>query len=243
MSALDPTGARRQEIADALGGVQERIAAACSAAGRPREEVTLVAVTKYFPASDAAALVRLGVQDLGESRDPEAGEKAAALGEVPGLASPTWHFVGQLQTNKANRVARYADVVHSVDRDRLVRALSHGAELAGRTLGVLVQVNLGGPDADRRGGVEPDAVAALADAVAASPGLVLRGLMAVAPRGQDPAPAFERLARTGERLRADHPGASWLSAGMSGDLEAAVAHGATHLRIGSAILGARPAAG
>lgn len=238
MIAVDPR--RRAELAEALAAVHTRIDAAAVAAGRAPEELTLLAVTKFFPAADAAALAGLGVHDLAESRDPEAGDKAAALAEAG--EQVRWHFVGQLQTNKAGRVARYADVVHSVDRPRLVDALDAGADRAGRELDVLLQVALGGPDAERRGGADPDDVLGLAQHVAQSQHLRLRGLMAVAPRGQDPAPAFERLARLGERLRTEHPDATWLSAGMSGDLEQAVAHGATHLRIGSAILGARPPA-
>jgi pyridoxal phosphate enzyme (YggS family) len=228
----DLTDVRRAELALNLADVQERIAAACRAAGRDREEVTLVAITKTWPASDAALLRDLGVTDLGENRDQEARPKAAAVPDV------RWHFVGQLQTNKAASVATYADVVEVVDRPHLVEALSRGAVRAGRELDALVQVSL---DADpHRGGAQPVDVPALADAVAAAPGLRLRGVMAVAPLEEDPGPAFARLAELAAALRAVHPDATVVSAGMSGDLEQAVAAGATHVRVGTALLGHRP---
>lgn len=240
------TGQRAAQLAERLAAVENRVGSACRAAGRPREQVTLVVVTKTFPASDVLALVRLGVRDVGENRDqdaaPKAAQVAAALAAAPGDGPlPRWHFVGQLQRNKAASVARYADVVHSVDRLRLVGALDRGADAAGRVLDALLQVDLDESGAAQgRGGAAPDELAALADAVACAPALRLRGLMAVAPLGADPLQAFDRLAGLAQRLRADHPQATWVSAGMSGDLEAAVACGATHLRVGSAVLGSRP---
>ena len=222
---------RREELAANLAQVEARLVAACAVARRPREAVTLVAVTKTWPASDAALLRDLGVTDLGENRDQEAAEKAAAVGGV------RWHFVGRLQTNKARSVARYADVVHGVDRPELVQALSAGAVRARRALEALVQVSLDGdPD---RGGASLDQVPVLADLLAAAEGLRLAGVMAVAPLGLLPGAAFARLAEVAARLQSDHPGAVVISAGMSGDLEQAVAHGATHVRVGSAILGSR----
>ncbi|TNY34745.1 YggS family pyridoxal phosphate-dependent enzyme [Thermomonospora catenispora] len=235
---MGPAGAvrtRRDELAANLRRVRERIAAACAAADRDPAEITLVAVTKTFPASDVRLLAELGVTDVGENRDQEAAGKAAECGDLP----LTWHFVGQLQTNKARSVARYADVVHSVDRARLVTALSSAATRAGRSLRCLVQVSL--DDRPGRGGAAPDEAPALADAIAASEGLELAGVMAVAPLGADPAPAFARLADVAERLRAAHPSATVISAGMSGDLEQAIACGATHVRIGTALLGGRGA--
>ena len=231
---------RREELAGSLEQVRGRIERACAGAGRDRAEVTLVVVTKTFPAADVARLAALGVLDVGENRDQEAAAKAAVLGDL-GLR---WHFVGQLQRNKARSVAGYADVVHSLDRPGLARALDRGAERAGRRVEVLVQVDLDesaavGDPVGGRGGARPDAVRALADAVASSSALVLRGVMAVAPRTDDPARAFARLAEVAAMLRADHPQATWVSAGMSGDLEQAVRAGATHLRVGSAILGHR----
>jgi pyridoxal phosphate enzyme (YggS family) len=233
----DEDDARRTELAAGLAAVEQRIEAACGSAGRSRAEITLVVVTKTFPASDVRLLAGLGVRDVGESRDQEAAPKAEACADLD-LA---WHFVGRLQSNKARSVASYADVVHSVDRPSLVGALASGAAQAARTVGVLVQVSL---DADpARGGVLAGDLLVLADSVAAAPGLVLRGVMAVAPQGADPAAAFGRLAELAATVRAAHPGATWVSAGMSGDLEAAVGAGATHLRVGSAVLGSRPPLG
>ena len=238
--AVDP--GRRERLATALAAVEERIARACMAAGRPRGDVHLVVVTKYFPASDVALLAGLGVTDVGESRDQEASAKVAELRCAAtgpdGAAVPRIHFVGRLQTNKAASVARYADVVHSLDRGRLVTALDRGAAAADRRLDVLVQVSLDGDTS--RGGVPVAEAAALADRVAATEHLRLRGVMAVAPLGADPDQAFAALATVAHGIQQEHREATWVSAGMSGDLEAAVAHGATHLRVGSAILGSRP---
>ncbi|MCU1602559.1 MAG: alanine racemase domain protein [Frankiales bacterium] len=224
---------RRDELAANLSHVEARIQRACRAAGRPRDAVALVAVTKTWPLADCCLLKDLGVTDLGENRDQEAADKAAALDGV------RWHFVGAVQTNKARSVASYADVVHSVDRPSLVSVLGDGAVRSGRTVEVLLQVSLDGdPD---RGGAAPDAVPGLAEQVVLTEGLRLGGVMAVAPLGADPAEAFARLADVAARLRADHPQATAVSAGMTGDLEQAVAAGATHLRVGPAVLGARPA--
>jgi pyridoxal phosphate enzyme (YggS family) len=175
---------------------------------------------------------------MGENRDQEAAAKAAALSDL----RITWHFVGQVQTNKAASVASYADVVHAVDRLRLVDALSRGAGQARRDVAVLIQVSLD-DDPRGRGGARPADVPAVADAVAGAAGLTLRGVMAVAPLGGDPAAAFGRLAEVHERLTRDHPAATWRSAGMSEDFEAAIKAGATHLRVGTALLGRRPALG
>jgi len=229
--------ARRDELAANLADVRERIARACADAGRDPAELTLVAITKTWPAEDVRRLAELGVRDVGENRDQEAAPKAAALADL----DLTWHFVGQLQANKAASVARYAHVVQSVDRMRLVAALEHGAARAGRDLDVLVQVGL--EDVEGRGGASAADVPALAAAVAGSERLRLRGVMAVAPLGADPAAAFARLAEVHEHLLRTHPAATWRSAGMSGDLEQAVRAGATHLRIGTALLGPRPALG
>lgn len=223
---------RREELAANLAVVRQRLRDACAAAGRPADDVTLVAITKTFPASDAALLRDLGVTDLGENRDQEAAPKAR---EVTGVR---WHFVGRLQTNKAASVARYADVVQSVDRDHLVDALSAAARKAQRVLDVLVQVSLDGdPD---RGGAVIDQVPELAARVAVAEGLRLRGVMAVAPLGLLPSAAFARLAEVAAGVQAAHPDATVISAGMSGDLEEAIAAGATHVRVGTAILGSRP---
>ncbi len=231
-AALEDADPRTAQIAANLARVRERIAAAARAAGRDPGELTLVAVTKTFPVEDARRLVGLGVTELGEARDQEARVKA---GELTG---PRWHFIGRLQRNKAASVASYAAVVHTVDRPELATALARGAERADRELDVLLQVSLDGdPD---RGGAPAGDLPALADAVAASDRLHVRGVMAIAPLGADPDPAFAELAAVADRLRAAYPGATVLSAGMSDDLEAAVRHGATHLRIGTALLGGRP---
>lgn len=235
---------RTQELAQGLDAVRARVEAACATAGRSTAEVTLVVVTKYFPAADIARLHRLGVRDVGENRDQEAGAKATALAADPATAGLRWHYIGQLQRNKAASVARYADLVHSVDRPGLVGALDHGAQRAERRLDVLLQVDLDSLAGDNgRGGATPHDLPSLADQVAASPGLRLRGLMAVAPRGQPARPAFELLARLAAALRVEYPDASLLSAGMSADLEDALLCGATHLRVGSAVLGSRPPLG
>lgn len=243
-----PDDPRRGELAAALRQVEQRITRACAAAGRDRGQVCLVVVTKTFPVQDVVHLAGLGVHDIGESRDQEAGPKMAAL-PVEVRARTTVHFVGQLQRNKARSVVRYTDVVHSLDRSRLASALDRAVGAAVEAgeredaLEVLLQVDLeDGVQADR-GGVRRDEIRALAEQTAGCEHLRLRGLMAVAPPGLDAralAAAFARLAETADALRGDHPGADLLSAGMSADLEAAVAAGATHLRVGRAILGSRP---
>jgi PLP dependent protein len=230
------TDARRDEIEANLAAVRERIAGACSRAGRSGDGVTLTVVTKFFPASDVRLLAELGVRDVGENRHQEAEAKCAECADL-GL---TWHFIGGLQSNKAAAVAAYADVVESVDRAKLVKGLTRGAHERGRTLDVLVQVSLDEDPGAGRSGVAPDRAEALAEQVAAAEGLRLRGVMAVAPLGADPVPAFAKLASVADLVRRVDPAATWVSAGMSADLEAAVESGATHVRIGSAVLGSRP---
>jgi PLP dependent protein len=235
--------ARRGELSTNLQHVHERIRSACHAAARLPEDVALVVVTKFFPASDVEALCQLGVTDIGENRDQEASAKVAELKSDVRQRLHV-HFIGQLQSNKAASLATYVDTVHSIDRVKLVRALDRAATAAGRDIGALIQVSLSGDSPERgRGGVLLDGVAELADSVAAARHLTLRGVMAVAPLGVDPAEAFAQLATVADEVRADHPAATWISAGMSADLEAAVANGATHLRVGSAILGSRPLLG
>ncbi|MET7294025.1 YggS family pyridoxal phosphate-dependent enzyme [Streptomyces griseoloalbus] len=236
---------RKDELAVNLARVEERIADACAAAGRTRDEVTLIVVTKTYPASDVRILSELGVRHVAENRDQDAAPKAAECSDLP----LTWHFVGQLQTNKVRSVVGYADLVQSVDRSRLVTALSKEAVRAGREVGCLVQVALDADASGRgeRGGVAPGAVAELADLVAGAEGLRLDGLMTVAPltgeyAGREQA-AFERLMDLSTDLRRNHPTANMVSAGMSADFEQAVAAGATHVRVGSAVLGVRPRLG
>jgi pyridoxal phosphate enzyme (YggS family) len=232
---------RRQELSEALATVRERIDRGCADAGRDPDDVTLVVVTKFFPASDVLLLHDLGVRHFGENRDQEAGEKFREVRHVlseAGAPALTLHFIGRLQSNKAAHVAGYADVVQSVDRTKLVGALAKGAHTSDRTVQVLLQVSLDGDTS--RGGVLPGDVDALADAVAAQQLLDLRGVMAVAPLGADPDASFARLRDVSDGIRARHPRADRISAGMSGDLEAGLRHGATHLRVGTAILGSRP---
>ncbi|WP_097868824.1 YggS family pyridoxal phosphate-dependent enzyme [Streptomyces sp. rh34] len=236
---------RKAQLAANLAQVEERIASSCAAAGRKREEVTLIVVTKTYPASDVRILRELGVRHVAENRDQDAAPKATACADL----SLTWHFVGQLQTNKVRSVTSYADIVQSVDRAKLVTALSAAAVRVERELGCLIQVALDAESGARgeRGGVAPDGVEELAAAIGAAPGLRLDGLMTVAPLAGEYAgrqrAAFDRLMEISSRLRAGHPAANMVSAGMSGDLEDAVAAGATHVRVGTAVLGVRPRLG
>ncbi|MET7699145.1 YggS family pyridoxal phosphate-dependent enzyme [Streptomyces sp. NPDC005485] len=236
---------RKAQLAENLAKVEERIAAACAAAGRGREEVTLIVVTKTYPASDVRMLSELGVRHVAENKDQDAAPKAAECSDLP----LSWHFVGQLQTNKVRSVVGYADLVQSVDRSRLVTALSKEAVRAEREVGCLIQVALDTEDDGRgeRGGVGAGGVEELGELVAGAPGLRLDGLMTVAPltgeyAGRQQA-AFERLMDLSTVLRRAHPAANMVSAGMSADLEQAVAAGATHVRVGTAVLGVRPRLG
>lgn len=228
---------RRSEVARNLETVRRRIADACAEAGRDPGEVTLTVVTKYFPVSDVRLLADLGVRHVGENRHQEAVVKAAETADL----RLTWHFIGALQSNKAAAVAGYADVVESVDRAKLLPGLGRGAHERGAVLDCLVQVSLDPPGTgEGRSGAPPEQVADLAAQVAATEGLRLRGVMGVAPLGGDPVPAFERLVEVARDVRSVDPAATWVSAGMSADLEQAVRSGATHVRVGSGVLGRRP---
>jgi pyridoxal phosphate enzyme (YggS family) len=224
------------DLASRLADVDLRIGEAARAAGRDPGDLTRIVVTKFHPASLVRELHALGARDVGENRQQELSSKSAETADLAGL---TWHFIGQAQTNKARQIRRAARVVHSVDRERLVTALDAAAEPGEGALDVLVQINL--TDDPGRGGVAPDDLEALAERVAAAETLRLRGVMAVAPLDEAPAAAFERLAGYAERVRAVVPEATWISAGMTADFAEAIACGATHLRIGSAITGPRPA--
>jgi pyridoxal phosphate enzyme (YggS family) len=230
------TDERHEQIATGLDAVRRRVADAATRSGRQPDDVRLVVVTKFFPASDVRILADLGVTDVGENRHPEAAEKQAACHDL-GLR---WHFIGGLQSNKAAVVGSYADVVESVDRVKLVGALQRGAHERSHELDVLLQVSLDPPGHDGRSGADAADLPALAQAVDEAGRLRLRGLMAVAPLGEDPATAFARLAAIRTDFCSDRPDATWLSAGMSTDFEAAIEAGATHVRVGSAILGPRP---
>ncbi len=227
---------RIEELRTNLGAVRHRISTSALAAGRS-DEIGLVVVTKFFPASDVRLLAELGVTDVGENRHQEAEAKASECADL-GLR---WHFIGGLQSNKAAAVASYADVVESLDRSKLVGPLSRGAQARGAEVDVLLQVSLDPPGSSNRSGIDPAGLEALAERVAGADLLRLGGLMAVAPLGEEPESAFARLADLHGTFLQQHPGATMLSAGMSGDLEAAITYGATHVRVGSAVLGPRPA--
>ncbi|MGC7100499.1 YggS family pyridoxal phosphate-dependent enzyme [Amycolatopsis lurida] len=237
---------RQSELAESLELVRAQIRDACAAAGRRPEEVRLLAVTKTFPAVDAALLTDLGMTDLAENRDQEAGAKAAEVAAMRPGSRVRWHMVGRLQRNKARSVVRWADEVQSVDSIRLADALAKAVRTArergerDHPLDVLAQVSLDDEETARaRGGCPLPELPALAENLTQSGDLRLRGLMAVAPLGADPREAFSRLAAAREKFLEDHPSAMELSAGMSGDLEQAIACGSTCVRVGTALLGRR----
>ena len=219
---------RYDEIASNLNGVHEQIKNAAHSSGRKLDEITLIAVTKTFPASDVHILASLDIHHYGENRDSEGAPKAAA---VPG----TWHFQGQIQSNKLKSIASWANVIHSLDELRHIQALD---KVAIHRIGVFLQVSLDG--AEGRGGALASDLSSLADAVLASVHLDLMGLMAVAPLDVPSDQAFEKLAAIHASFKSSYPQAIHLSAGMSNDFESAITHGATHIRVGSSILGSRP---
>lgn len=239
------TPERIAELAEGLATTHARIEAACRRYGRDPLEVHLIVVTKTWPASDVLALAELGVRDVGENKAAELAAKRAVCADAP----LTWHFIGQIQSNKARGIAQHADVVHAVDRAKIIAPLSRGrVDLLGERgdggdLDCLVQISLDPSPSPERGGIAPDRAEGIAAQIAQAPGLAMRGVMGVAPLSGDPLGAFESLHRSAERIREVHPQARWISAGMSGDLEAAIEAGATHLRVGSAILGTRPSLG
>ncbi len=253
-ASVPPANAHSERVAELTGrlaAIRSRLARAAEAAGRPVDEIALLPVTKFFPASDAAILWRLGCRAFGESRAQEAAAKVADFDRLVGRSADDpparWHMIGHLQRNKAKNVARWADTVQSVDGAKLVSALDEAVRQAldeghrRAPLNVFVQISLDG-DTDR-GGVDIGdraAVDKVCARVAAAGALELAGLMAIAPLGADPDTAFAALAAEHRRVLADHPGATGLSAGMSGDLEAAVRHGSTCVRVGTALMGERP---
>ena len=218
------------DLGDRLADVRFRIAEAARRSGRSESDITMIVVTKLQPIELVRELRALGVEDFGENRHQEAREKAALLPDV------RWHFVGQLQGKKARQVRAYASAIHSVDRISLVHALDVAGE---RPANVFLQINL--TDDPERGGAAPADAPALTEAIAASSGLRLLGVMAVAPLGEEPRRAFARLRGIADTVRRIVPEATAISAGMSGDYQDAIAEGATHLRIGTAITGSRPA--
>ncbi len=247
-----PDGADRvAELTTALAAVRSRLARAAEAADRRAEQIQLLPITKFFPAGDVAILFRLGCRAFGESRVQEASAKIAEFDRLvaestdPGAAA--WHMVGQVQRNKAKQIAAWADTVHSVSTAAVATALDSAAARAlsegrrDRPLRAFIQISLDGDTS--RGGVDiadRDAVDRLCAQVDGSAGLDLAGLMAVPPLGADPDAAFAALAAEHRRVLVDHPAAAGLSAGMSQDLEAAVRHGSTCVRVGTALMGRRP---
>jgi PLP dependent protein len=237
---------REIELADALHRTRERLDTAARAAGRNPDELTLVVVTKFFPASDVALLADLGCRAFGESRDQEAAAKVAELdGRIP--AEVRWHMIGQIQSNKARHIASWAHVVHSVSSQKVITALGRGAQAAlddgtrADPVQIYLQLSLDGDES--RGGVDiaaPDRIDALREAVSATAGLEFVGFMAIPPLEADPDAAFERLAAERDRVQPLYQRRLGLSAGMSGDLEVAVKHGSTCVRVGTALLGSRP---
>lgn len=237
---------RYAEIQAALNSVRDRVRVACESAGRAEDDVTLLPVTKFFPASDVRILYDLGCREFGESREQEASVKVDELAEQFASSPAQWHMIGHVQRNKATSIARWATSIHSVDSDRLVDALQKAVGRAfddgarSSELEVLLQVSLDGDV--HRGGVPREDLAALAERVSDAQHLTLAGLMAVPPLGTDPDAAFADLAEIRRGVLEQHPEATQLSAGMTGDLEAAVRHGSTCVRVGTAILGSRPIA-
>jgi len=220
-------------VSDRLQRVRGDIADAAHRAGRDPAELTTVVVTKFHPASLIRELAGLGVRDIGENRHQEAEGKARDLADL----DLTWHFVGQLQSKKARQVRRYARVIHSVDRPSLVTALQSDES----TIDCFVQYNL--TDDRTRGGVDADGLEPLVERILVTAGLRLLGVMAVAGLDEEPRAEFARLRAVSERVRSLAPEATSISAGMSHDFPAAIAEGATHLRIGTAITGKRPDSG
>ena len=224
---------RRNELEQNLNELNQRIAKACAESGRNVDEVNTIAITKTWPTSDIEILYNLGLRNFGESKDQEAFKKAEELNKD----DIYWHFVGQIQTNKINHIATYADYVHGVDRIKVVEGFENALEKFGQAITALIQVSLDGDES--RGGALPSAINSIAEAIEKSKNLKLGGLMAVAPLNQSPDVAFSRLAEIASYFRRDFPAAQMISAGMSDDLEIAIKYGATHLRIGSDLLGKR----
>jgi len=217
---------RREEIARNLQEVKERIKSAAKSVNRDPAEIQLIVVTKTFPISDVEILRELGESNFGENRDQEAAPKAESI-------SATWHFQGQIQSNKIKSICEWADVIHSISSEKEILRFAQSP----RKHQVFLQVSLDGQEG--RGGASPAELAELANLVNESNNLELLGLMAVAPLGVEPENAFADLAQINQGFADQFPNSKYLSAGMSGDFEAAIKYGATHIRIGSSILGSR----
>ena len=222
---------RKDQILSNLESVKEKISAAAQAAGRAPSEITLIAVTKTFPVSDLEILYELGVRNFGENRDQEAAPK---VGVLP--ADITWHFQGGIQSNKLKSISNWASVIHSVDKFKYAQMISQFS--VGKTKEIFIQVSLDSLPQSREG-VDPADLMQLAEQIMSLPNLEVKGLMAVAPLDQPTEQAFVRLQQIQQKFIQLYPAASSLSSGMSGDYELAISLGATHVRIGSSILGNR----
>lgn len=229
MSAIDT-----RELSERWESVRSDIADAARSAGRDASELTVIAVTKFHPASLVRSLFELGVRDFGENRHQEAEVKAAETREL----DLTWHFVGQLQSKKVRAVRRYASVVHSLDRPSVLEAFARATSDEAGCTDALIQVNLS--DDPRRGGVSESELESFTSAAVSTEGVRVRGVMGVAALGAEPRAEFARLRAASDVVRAVEPAATWISGGMSGDFSEAILEGATHLRIGTAITGNRP---
>ena len=229
--SMSPISSNNPSLAERLEEVRAGVSAATAEAGRDAGEITMIVVTKFYPASLLRELYALGVREVGENRHQEAQAKAAEVADL----DLGWNFVGQLQSKKAKQVRAYAHSVHSLDRSSVIEALGSSDDT---TIECFVQLNL--TDDPGRGGVQDTDLERTTELVLATPGLKLLGVMAVAPVGEEPRPAFVRVREASERMRRLAPGARYISTGMSGDYREAILEGATHLRIGSAITGNRP---
>lgn len=243
----DAATTRQAELVTALAAVRARLARAAEAVGRRVDEIELLPITKYFPVSDVLILHRLGCREFGESREQEAADKAARVRAALPSEPIRWHMVGRIQRNKARSIASWAYAAHSVDSDRLVSALDRASVAAlaagvrAQPLRVYLQVSLDGDV--NRGGVDirrPELVDELCTTIDAAAGLELAGLMGIPPLDCNPLDAFARLQTELARVQRDYPQRLGLSAGMSGDLELAVRHGSTCVRVGTALMGQRP---
>lgn len=223
---------RDDEIAENLSQVQQRIKAAALKCGRNLDDLTLIAVTKTFPNEDLERLYSLGIRQFGENRDQEASLKATQL-----PSDITWHFQGGIQSNKLKSICSWASVIHSVDQYRHAQKISEYS--VNKTMKIFIQVSLDDP-VESRGGIDPEKLFDLAGKISLLPNISILGLMAVAPVDQSAEPAFARLQQIHQSFITQYKYAKYLSAGMSGDYEMAISYGATHLRIGSSILGNRP---
>jgi pyridoxal phosphate enzyme (YggS family) len=222
---------RKQQIEENLNQIRKNIATAAAKSGRNPDEIKLIVVTKTFPISDLEILYSLGIREFGENRDQEASEKAEAL--PPDI---NWHFQGGIQSNKLKSICKWAAVIHSVDQFKYAQIISE--QRRAKPIEIFIQVSLDQPP-ESRGGVDPAKLIELANQISALPNLKILGLMAVGPVDQEVEPAFARLQQIQATFLTHFKDAVFLSSGMSGDYEMAISYGATHLRIGSSILGIR----